>query len=202
MQPQQWRYFLGFLPDAALAQRILALGDALGLADDAIIDHLHLTLCTIAELDTRDETLADRLDPIITAARLESCRIRLGRARSGNRGAVIRSIGSQNEISLLYQKLPPLLRRLDLAALHRKNGLSTPHITLSYKGGPAQILVVPFEWIPTELCLVESWVGCTRHEILRRWPLLPPPQGELDWGAGGGDNFTHRLRQERTAHAG
>ncbi|GEM_PF-1293416 len=194
MQPTQWRYFLGFIPDDRLRDRILMLAEAMGIAAGAVIGNIHLTICTIAETDQQDGMIADRLDGLFSGADLAACRILLGKARSSSRGAAIGSVGSQHDITIFFQTLRKLLAELGIEPLYRKSGLHA-HVTLSYQSGPSRLLKVPFEWVPAELCLVESWDGFSKHVVLRRWPLLPPAQGELDWGEPAG-NFTNRLRQE------
>jgi hypothetical protein len=39
--------------------------------------------------------------------------------------------------------------------------------------------MLPREWIPDELLLIESEVGCGIHNVLARWSLLPPRQGGI-----------------------
>lgn len=47
-----------------------------------------------------------------------------------------------------------------------------PHITLDYRHVPvARRAVTPFAWHVTEFCLVVSYFGEGRHEILARWQL-------------------------------
>jgi hypothetical protein len=109
---------------------------------------------------------------------LSSCSFWLGRARGGENGAVMRAMGRQREIQDFYRMLLTCLAKRDISPLHRKSGLR-PHVTLGYDPGDFQPFEWPMQWIPDELLLIESEVGNGVHNVLARWPLLAPRQGEL-----------------------
>jgi len=68
---------------------------------------------------------------------------------------------------LAEQNIPPLYREAGLR----------PHVTLAYDPCFPEAPDMLREWIPDELLLIESEVGLGTHNVLKRWRLLPPPQG-------------------------
>jgi hypothetical protein len=68
-----------------------------------------------------------------------------------------------------------LLEACGIEPLHRKSGLH-PHVTLGYRACEAELLKIALQCFPAELLLIESEVGLSRHNVLGRWPLLPPRQ--------------------------
>ena len=178
-----YRYFLAFLPDRALRCELTRLCRITGQLDKRIRpEHFHLTLCVIAEYGQRDRFIARRLDTF--DGRLPaSCLIWLGKVRGGRNGATVCTIGRQHEIQAFYRALIGLLAQLRIAPLHRKSGFR-PHVTLGYDRSDVDPFHVLWGWVPGELVLIESEVGNGIHNVLRRWPLQPPPQGLLPFDSG------------------
>lgn len=186
----QFRYFLGFRPGRSLRRRLAAEARSHGISLGAgHEDRLHLTLCVIAETTTQDRAFATRIGAAIENAALASCPVRLGRLRSSAGCVTLAAMGRQDEIRALFVRIAGLLAKCGMVPLHRCSGLH-PHITLSHRGGLLEPGTIIVRWIPDELLLIESWVGASRHVVLRRWPLMPPPQGELDFKSGDG-RLTH-----------
>jgi RNA 2',3'-cyclic 3'-phosphodiesterase len=176
MEAQLYRYFLGFRPDLNLSRLLAAVGRQAGQRVRPQL--LHLTLCVIAEARERDHFLLPRVRSALAGCSLSSFQIRLGRVHGGANGAMVNSLGRQEEIQNFYRALICLLAARGIAPLHRKSGLR-PHVTLGHERCRFDPYKAAFEWFPTELLLIESEVGLSRHNVLGRWPLLPPSQGSL-----------------------
>lgn len=179
--PSFYRYFLGFQPDATTLRHVRNISDVLALGSATVAEaRLHLTLFVLAEIREPSTDIAERIDAVLWPATLTAALIKLGKATSGANGAYVKSIGRRSEIQHLYQQLTMLLAPVGIDPLHRKSGLN-PHITLSYQRDlPVAHIMHPFEWVPQELLLIESCVGIGVHNVIARWPLLPPKQGEFD----------------------
>jgi len=89
-----------------------------------------------------------------------------------------KTVGRQEDIKQFYEMFTGLLAARGIFPLYRASGLR-PHVTLGYKPRRFEALPIAVEWLPHELLLVESHVGDGRHQVVDRWPLLPPPQGTL-----------------------
>jgi hypothetical protein len=103
--------------------------------------------------------------------------------KAGRHGAYARSFGRQDEIQDFYRMLIGLLGRCGIEPLHRKSGLH-PHVTLSHLECQIELLRIAIQWFPAELLLIESEVGLGNHNVLARWPLLPPRQSLLPFDQG------------------
>lgn len=177
--PDFYRYFLGFRPDPILRAWLGALCVAAGQAEKRIkADYFHLTLCVIAETMGRDRFILPRVDAALVGNALASALFWLGRVRGGANGATVYSRGRKRELMILYQELVTCLAARDIHPLHRKSGLN-PHVTLGHDSCMFEAFMTLHEWIPGELLLIESEVGNGVHNVLGRWPLLPPRQGFL-----------------------
>lgn len=179
---QKYRYFLGFRPPPDVRDDIIEKAAHLGIflnAEDLM--RLHLTLCVIAEQPERSAFLAATVGGAIGGRSLASAKVKLGRLVSGGNGVLLRSIGRQDNLIALYSELTSLIASRGLFPLHRKSGLR-PHLTLSYKGNARLKALIPIEWVPDELLLIESWDGASKHIVLARWPLASPLQGAFDFG--------------------
>lgn len=181
--PDFYRYFLAFRPDLALRLWLDTLADSAGQQERRIrADYFHLTLCVIAQLDVRDHFIVSRVQSALAGRSLVSCPFWLGRLRGGREGAVVRSMGRQQEIQHFYRMLLACLAERAILPLYRKSGLH-PHVTLGHDPCALNPLNLPREWIPNELLLIESEVGNGEHHVLARWPLLPPRQGAFAFEA-------------------
>jgi 2'-5' RNA ligase len=176
-EPDFYRYFFAFRPDLALRCWLASLADAAGQHGKRIRAELfHLTLCVIAELEHRDRFITSRAHSALAGRSLFSCPFWLGRVRGGRSGAAVHAMGRQGDIQDFYRMLLACLAERDLLPLHRKSGLQ-PHMTLGHDPCVFEPFKLPRQWIPGELLLIESEVGNGVHNVLARWPLLPPRQG-------------------------
>ena len=174
--PPDFRYFLGIRPDPQLYPQFQAICDALGLPSR--LDLLHMTLCVVAETAERDHFIARRIQKALRGAELHSFPINLRRVRAGLNGAGAHTVGRQDEIQDFYRTLARLLRACGIEPFHRKSGLH-PHVTLAYRSCRVDLLEISIRWFPSQLMLIESEVGLTKHNVLAQWALLPPRQLEL-----------------------
>ena len=171
-----YRYFLGFRPDPSARDALAAVAQGIGQRSRPQL--LHFTLCVIAEVGKPDPFGAARVEAALAGHALSSLPIRLGRVHAGDHGALVRTIGRQEDIQSFYQTLVNLLAARGIAPLHRQTGLH-PHVTLGHEPCQFDPFDIAVEWFPQELLLIESEVGNSRHQIVGRWPLLPPAQGIL-----------------------
>lgn len=171
-----FRYFLACRPEPQWYPEFQRICDALGLP--ARLDMLHLTLCVVGETTERDDFVRRRVGRALDGQQLHSFAINLSRVVAGRHGAYARSFGSQPEIQDFFLLLIRLLGECGIEPLHREFGLH-PHVTLGYRPCEAELLRIPVQWFPSELLLIESELGLTKHNVLRRWPLLAPVQGVL-----------------------
>ncbi|GAO40489.1 hypothetical protein SCH01S_48_01500 [Sphingomonas changbaiensis NBRC 104936] len=171
-----YRYFLGVRPNPLLRQTLVRIAAHAGQKMDP--DLFHLTLCVIAEAEERDPFLLPRVRAALADQELCAFRVALGRVRGGRKGALVRTRGRQDEIQFFYRLLLRLLATRGIEPKHRKSGLH-PHITLGHDACTFEPFKMAFDWFPDELLLIESEVGRTRHNVIGRWPLLPPRQGLL-----------------------
>jgi 2'-5' RNA ligase len=177
--PAYYRYFFAFRPNLVQRCSLEAIATAAGQARRRIkAEYFHLTLFVIAEPSHRDRFIVSRMRAVLDGCALWSCPFWLGRVRGGENGAVMHAMGPQREIQDFYRMLLACLAKRDISPLHRNSGLR-PHVTLGYDPCDLKPFEWPMEWIPDELLLIESEVGNGVHNVLARWPLLAPRQGEL-----------------------
>ena len=94
--------------------------------------------------------------------------------KSGTRPLVLCSSKNLAALNAFQQTLSMAIRE---AGLHRwTQPRFTPHVTLLYdtRRVPEQA-IEPIRWTVSELVLVHSLVGRSRHQPLARWPLLDRP---------------------------
>jgi 2'-5' RNA ligase len=181
-KPDFYRYFFAFRPDPILRCWLASLADAAGQSAKRVkAEYFHLTLCVVAELIHRDRFIVSRADLALAGRALRSCPFWLGQLRGGSNGAAVHAMDRQYEIQDFYRMLLACLAEQNMLPLHRKWGLS-PHVTLGYDPCALGPLNLPHAWIPDELLLIESEVGPGIHNVLARWPLLPPRQGAFAFG--------------------
>jgi 2'-5' RNA ligase len=176
MSNPSFRYFLGFRPDAFARELLAAIARQLGQSMRP--DLLHLTLCVIWEATECDRFLAARVAAALAGHSFSSVPIRLGRVKAGELGPMATTVGRLEDITQFYEMVVGLLATRGIFPLYRESGLH-PHVTLGYKPRRFNPLPIAVEWVPQELLLIESHVGESRHQVIGRWPLLPPAQGML-----------------------
>jgi RNA 2',3'-cyclic 3'-phosphodiesterase len=175
------RYFLCFRPDAPLRAWLAALARESGQGQKAVSpDHLHLTLCVLAETPARERFTETRISAALAGARPPACPVPLSRLRTGSGGATLFA-GGMLEVRAFRHALLRLLAQRGLAPC-RQPAVYRPHVTLGRDWAPPSSRLAPMEWIPRELVLIESEVGRTIHHVRGRWPLPPPLQGLLPFG--------------------
>ena len=178
--PEFYRYFLGCRPEALLHEAFQRIAHDWGWS--ARLNLLHFTFCVIAEQTERDAFLPLRVQSAFRGWSLHSFPINLSRVVAGPNGAEALTFGRQDALQDFYRMMVRQLRAADIKPLHRKSGLR-PHVTLEYGARRPTRQRIALEWFPTELLLIESEVGLSRHNLLARWPLLPPRQGSLQFDA-------------------
>lgn len=177
---QFYRYLLCCRPDTQLYPRFQAVMQAAG--QQVPLEWLHLTLCVIAQAAERDRFLLPRVETVLAGQSLYSFPVNLSRVVIGSHGATARTYGRQNEIQDFYSGLVQLLALAGIEPLYRKSGFH-PHVTLGHEACAFALFKIAIEWFPTELLLIESEVGLSRHNVLGRWLLLPPRQPLLPFDA-------------------
>ena len=190
--PEFYRYFLCCRPGAHLYPAFRRLASECGQSDR--LDHLHMTLCVIAEQAERDRFLPRRVQAAFLGERLHSFPVNLSRVVAGLHGSEARTFGRQDALQDFYRMVVRRLRTVGIEALHRKSGLR-PHVTLGYGARRPGLQRIELEWFPTELLLIESEVGLSRHNMLDRWPLLPPRQGILPFDIVSSNRVISRRRR-------
>jgi len=186
-----FRYFLGIRVDPRWFPQLQRICDALGLPSR--LDLAHLTFCVVAETAERDRFVARRVRRALRDAELHSFPVNLSRVRAGPRGAAACTLGRQAELQDFYRTLVRLLRACGIEPLHRKSGLR-PHVTLGHRACLVLLLTIAIRWFPAELLLIESEIGRTKHNVLERWPLLPPRQPPLPFDDVCAPHFDGRCR--------
>jgi len=164
-----YRYLIGCRPGSRLRHLLALIGEKAG--QEVHGDMLHLTLCVIAEVNERDHFLLPRVQAAFAGQALDSFPVRLSRTSGGPNGAMIRTKGRQDGIQDSYRQMLRLLAMRDLAPLHRKSGLR-PHVTLGRTPCRFEPFDVALEWFPSDLLLIESEVGRSKHNVIGRWPLV------------------------------
>jgi 2'-5' RNA ligase len=177
--PNSFRYFLASHPDRALRASLVNLRTAAGQHEKIVkTDQLHLTWFVITEPKQRDCFILPRVQAVLADRAFAAGPLRLGRVVGGDAGAALYARGRKPEILALYRELVACFAARGLHPMHRKSGLN-PHFTLGHDSCAFEAFRIMHEWIPDELLLIESEVGNGVHNVLGRWPLLPPRQGTL-----------------------
>ena len=172
-------HLLSFLPYAVARDEAYALSPCLRAARRMRGNlirpgHLRVTLCPLrcgrAELDD----ILSRLEDLIADVALRPVRIRFDIAcsfwvRPENHPFVLKAYhGTEARIDLQHG----LSERLVRAGLCESGRSYTPHMTLIWADRQVEECpVLPISWIASEIVLVRSHVGLTRHEHVSRWPL-------------------------------
>jgi 2'-5' RNA ligase len=176
-EPNSYRYLLASRPGPALQSELVGLRPAAGQVNSLVAaELLHLTWCVLAETPARDRFILPRVTAALANHAFASGPLWLGRVRGSEGGAAVYSRGRNPEVLALYRAFAAALASRGLHPMHRTSGFD-PHLTLGYDPCAFDPFLILHEWIPSEVLLIESEVGNGVHNVLARWPLLPPRQG-------------------------
>jgi 2'-5' RNA ligase len=112
------------------------------------------------------------------AVMLPSFTVALDRLSGSAASVALRPADPTEELKRLQRQLELMLRRCGVPL--REGWRFNPHVTLLYRNGKRfGKAIEPIQWQALDFVLVHSWVGRTRHTILKRWPLLPAASATL-----------------------
>ena len=180
-QPLAHRWFFALKPDAITARRTHAFAEQV-LGERGLLppEHHHVTLALTADFEREPPGLVAallRAGDAVTAAPFDLLLDQLsGRART----VALRPAHAVPPLRDLQRRIVAAMTAQGITL--RPDWSFSPHETLCYrKGAPFQRPVEGFRWAVDTFALVHSFVGRSRHETLRQWPLRPAedPQGRL-----------------------
>jgi 2'-5' RNA ligase len=136
-------------------------------------DRLHITLQFVSWEREAVHRFLPQAEAIVSRLPLAPFEVSLTEAlscQSGRRGHPLVLGGENPAIEALCRGLGDAMRHLGLGSFVKRS--VTPHLTLLYdpKLVPAQP-IEPISWRATELTLIHSVQGHSRHDVLARWPL-------------------------------
>jgi RNA 2',3'-cyclic 3'-phosphodiesterase len=167
----QHRYFFCALPPAPVARQIGTVRDGLDHGGTIVADgRLHVTLGITNDFPEHVPQLADQLLAIGASIEAEPCRVSFDQL-SGREGTIaLRPSKASPGLSRLHREIT---NAMNFKGVLRDGWQCRPHITLAYYDRHEFIAPSPkFEWEVSELVLVHSLLGKTRHLVLGRWPLV------------------------------
>lgn len=169
-----YRYFLGLLPPPSAILRIRGERNALNLNSPVRDDRFHMTLWLSEDDDKPQPDLIANLMRALEGHSLPACPITLDTVSGGFGQVVLVANQRQPEITSLRKCLMRLLGAEGIA--HRKGNSFHPHVTLAYDTRfQERRATEPIQWLASELVLIESHVGLTRHVKLASWTLNHEP---------------------------
>lgn len=176
------RYFLALRPDRRAATAIGRARDAVGPFRAVVTDdRLHTTIGILAEVPHQDERVAACAKRALGNHLFEAFPFALRRLVLDEGIGMLLPAGRQAGIRSLQRGL---FERFGGYGIELKNPKNfRPHVTLGY--GPCardRRDIRPIGWFADQIVLIESWVGRGIHRTLDCWPLLPPAQGQFDFG--------------------
>ncbi len=175
------RFFFAVRPPSSLASRIAAFGEVLGgNAPRVSAERLHVTVAVSDDFEGYPAEFVEILLRVGGRVASSPFRIALDRLLSGNRAVFLVPTAKCPELKAVYQTIADGMASAR-APLRQGVGFN-PHMTLFYRDHARLDFPVPrLEWTASELLLIRSLVGLTRHETLATWPLTPrePDQHSL-----------------------
>lgn len=166
--------FYALVPDSPAAQETLAIGDWLKKSQQLTAPlqpahMLHVTLRSLPgyqESDTKDAYAKAALAAIV-GLRYPQLQVIFDRAAPYGGNAYVLT-GDNEKVDDLGKTLGVLLRHAGI-----RSEQQTPHMTVLYADGTPCKLERPLVWTATEVVLIRSYPGESRHERLGSVPLAP-----------------------------
>jgi 2'-5' RNA ligase len=181
------RLFLALLPPREIALDIAALAGQLR-TDHALrgrpleAGRFHITLNHLGDyaglppdIVRQASSAAEAVAATAAPFHLSFNRAESFASRPGSRPLVLRGEGGLADLMAFQQALGTELKKASLGQWAK--GAYTPHVTLLYDDRllpPTEVQAI--NWTATELVLVHSLLGETRHVHLGRWPLSGRPR--------------------------
>ena len=175
------RLFFALIPPIVTARQIANAApwlDAKGATVAA--DRLHVTMFILDDfLHMPPPLLIEALRAVGDAVEAPPIEIVFDRASGGTASLALRPSHRNAALDALHRQIDRLCAA---AGITQREGYSfNPHMTLGYRQGRAiNGPVSPVAWTATELVLIHSHLGKTRHDRLASWPLdADQAQGDL-----------------------
>jgi RNA 2',3'-cyclic 3'-phosphodiesterase len=164
------RFFFALQPPPGSASDIEHLSSMLGRGRRVRVEHFHITLAITGDYEEPSAQIADKMVRMPKDLLLAPFGLVLDQLAGSGRSLALRLSDKPSRLALLQRQLERALVR---TGMRRPGWRFSPHLTLLYRHGLGfSHSIEPIVWRATELVLVHSHVGLTRHDILGRWPLL------------------------------
>jgi len=175
------RWFFALKPDDITARRTHAFAEeALGSRGLLPPERHHVTLALTPAVEREPPGLVAALLRAGDAVAAAPFDLLLDQLSGSARTVALRPAHAVPPLRDLQRRIVAAMAAQGLAL--RPDWSFSPHETLCYrKGAPFQRPVEGFRWAVESFMLVHSFVGLSRHETVRQWPLRVPqdPQGRL-----------------------
>ncbi len=173
------RYFFALLPPAALARRIAHFAAPWFTSGTPVrAGRLHITMSILPDFPEVPRGLEETLCDVGGNVASASIAVMLDRISAGTRLIALRPSRRIAALDALHQQIGVHSRALGMPL--RPGYTFSAHLTLGYRDGtPFSRAIPPFTWTATELVLIHSHVGRTKHEPVARWPLAGAPDRQL-----------------------
>jgi len=166
------RLFLAFRPPLALVAAIGRWRDVTG-AGTAVVadDRLHMTALMLGNFQHTPTDLIARIADVLSRSMLCRCRIVLDMLVGGPGTTLLVPSEPLRGMEAVQARLAALVAHAGIAPAPWWR--FSPHMTLHYDSGErGQQPIDPISWTATELVLIESLVGQSRHLTRGRWRLI------------------------------
>ncbi|MCM8731296.1 2'-5' RNA ligase family protein [Hephaestia sp. GCM10023244] len=176
----QHRHFFALRPPPAEARRIAHAADRWFATTGTPVhrDRYHITLFAFPEHGEVPRGWEESLCEVgrtITAAPIA---VTLDRLSGGHGPIVLRPSRRTAEWRALHRAIGDRVRAVGLRP--RPDYRFQAHLTLGYRNGLAlNEPIAPVAWRATDLVLIHSHVGLTRHDLVGRWPLTGAADPQL-----------------------
>jgi 2'-5' RNA ligase len=188
-EPAFRRYFLALKPPRqALAEIAFWRESFLFGGRPVANERLHMTLFMLGDFDAVPHDRLARAEAALSAESLPACRIVLDTLTGGAGAALLAPSETLSGLRNLQSRLALCLGREGIGPA--PGWRFSPHVTLLHDHGYAgHCPIDAISWTASELVLVESHIGQTRHVARAAWAL------------GGGTGFSREAAPNRSASA-
>ena len=135
--------------------------------------HFHITSGILSDYPVFPRACAERMIRAGDSISPQAIRVILNLVAASSRSIALRPSETVPALHVFQRVLAAAMRDAGLSM--RPHWRFNPHMTLLYRYGLRfAVPVDAVSWLATEFVLVDSLVGLTHHEILKRWPLIVP----------------------------